>query len=180
MRQRTQSDPFGHGTNSDYFSRRAERLVLEGYRHWAAGFQTGSITPWEMGWSLYVDMLGYEHGEKLTTEMQGFVRTLKLCSACPLRAFPFNSRHLCLEECLVLGLVAGLQSDDEVAEFCLNRLTCPARCDPIRRAAQRLADTLSAMDAQLLPVPRHVIDDIVQRASEQKAALANAGPSTLH
>lgn len=180
MRQRAPSDPFGQGTNSDYFDRRAERLVLEGYRHWAAGFQTGSITPWEMGWSLYVEMLGTDDGEKLTTEMQGFVRALKLCGACPLRAFPFNSRHLCLEECLIIGLVAGLQNDDEVADYCLDRLTCPARCAPIRAAAKRLADTLSSMDAQLLPVPRNVIDDIVQRASDQKATLLRSGPSTLH
>lgn len=173
-------DPFATGHNGDYFERRAERLLLEGYRHWTAGFQTGSITPWEMGWSLYVETLGQEKADLLTADMQAFVRTLKLCGACPLRAFPFNSRHLCLEECLTIGLIAGLQGDEEAAEFCLSRLTCSARCEPVRHAAQRLADTLLSLDAKLLPVPRSVLDDIIVRATEQKATLRSASSHSLH
>src|SRR5690349_3609980 len=42
-----------NGANSaGYFDRLPEKLVLEGYRRWPAGFETGSIIPWEMTWGL--------------------------------------------------------------------------------------------------------------------------------
>lgn len=36
-----------NGANTaGYFDRLPEKLVLEGYRRWTAGFETGSIIPW--------------------------------------------------------------------------------------------------------------------------------------
>lgn len=37
-----------NGANTaGYFDRLPEKLVLEGYRRWTAGFETGSIIPWK-------------------------------------------------------------------------------------------------------------------------------------
>ena len=48
-----------NGANTaGYFDRLPEKLVLEGYRRWTAGFETGSIIPWEMTWGLYSEVLG--------------------------------------------------------------------------------------------------------------------------
>ena len=43
------SDMFDHAEHDGcYFERPPEKLVLEGYRRWLAGFESGSVTPWEM------------------------------------------------------------------------------------------------------------------------------------
>ena len=45
-----------------YFQRPPERLVLEGYRRWLAGYDSGSVTPWEMTQALYEELLGAAEG----------------------------------------------------------------------------------------------------------------------
>ena len=157
-------------SNENYFRRSPERLVLEGYRHWTAGFETGSIQPWEMAWTLYAEELGDDDARTALAALSAFIRTLKQCAVCPLRANPFHSNHLCIEECLTIGLVAGIQHADDTPEFCLRHLACPARRHEIEADAHLFAKTLTRMDQILLPVPRHVIEDVVGRQS----------PSQLH
>ena len=95
-----------------YFERPPERLVLEGYRRWLAGYDSGSVTPWEMTQALYEELLGAAEGRRVLAELSHFVRTLRQCAACPLRSFPFGAHHVCRDECLALGLIAALQHDD--------------------------------------------------------------------
>lgn len=151
------------GANTCYFSRPPEHLVLEGYRHWSAGYDTGSIQPWEMAWDIYENTLGTLDGRAALAELSGYIRVLRRCASCPLRAFPFHSHHFCIEECLTLGLIAGLQHDDETAELCLRHITCSLRCDEVRDAAASFAETLREFDQVLLPIPGHVIADVTSR-----------------
>ena len=95
-----------------YFERPPERLVLEGYRRWLAGYDSGSVTPWEMTQALYEELLGAAEGRHVLAELSHFVRTLRQCAACPLRSFPFGAHHVCRDECVALGLIAALQHDD--------------------------------------------------------------------
>jgi hypothetical protein len=69
------ADPDHH--DGCYFERPPEKLVLEGYRRWMAGFETGSVTPWEMTFSLYTEMLGPKEGRLALSELSHFVRTLR-------------------------------------------------------------------------------------------------------
>jgi len=152
------------GTNQTYHERTPERLVLEGYRHWSAGFDTQSIAPWEMAFLLYREELGAEDGKRALAELSHYVRTLKACSTCPLRSYPFHSRHLCLEECLSIGLIAGMQHDDGTSDVCLQHMACPLRENEIATAAKTFAMVLSDLGQRLLPVPPTVIKEIVQQA----------------
>lgn len=149
-----------------YFERPPEKLVLEGYRRWMAGFETGSVTPWEMTFTLYTGMLGAAEGRRALAELSHFVRTLRQCAACPLRSFPFGAHHICRDECLTLGLIAGIQhGDEETALTCLRHMACPGRGGEIGEAAGGFADTLAALRQILLPIPRHAIDDILSRTT---------------
>jgi len=65
------------GANSCYFTRPPEHLVLEGYRHWSAGYETGSIEPWEMAWNIYQTTLGESDGRALLAELSGYMRVLR-------------------------------------------------------------------------------------------------------
>ncbi|MEL6504911.1 MAG: hypothetical protein AAFQ10_10720 [Pseudomonadota bacterium] len=154
--------PF-NGSNQTYLERTPEKLVVEGYRYWTSGFDTGSIQPWELAWDLYNKILGPDDAGQAVTALSGFVRTLKTCAACPLRSFPFQSRHLCIEECLTIGLLAGVQNGDDAAELCLQHLSCPQRCHQVEAAAQVFGKTLLQLNQRLLPVPCHVINDVLKR-----------------
>jgi hypothetical protein len=154
-----------NGHNGCYFDRVPEKLVLGGYRRWLAGYETGSVTPWEMGWALYTQHLGGAGGRRALGELSHFIRTLRHCAACPLASFPFGAHHVCRDECLALGLIAALQHDDaDAASTCLSAMSCPARRLDIREAAASFADALAGLRQYLLPIPVHAIEDVLNRA----------------
>lgn len=164
-----------------YFERPPEKLVLEGYRHWLAGFETGSVTPWEMAWIFYANTLGPADGRRALADLSFFVRTLRHCTACPLRAFPFGAHYVCSAECLVLGLVAGIQHGDEPAtKACLDALACPVRCSEVAAAAGSFALTLKTLDRRLLPIPLTAIQDILQRGGHAGDIHARAPRESIH
>ncbi len=155
------------GSNIDYLQRRPERLVIEGYRRWTTGFVTGSIVPWEMARELYCEVLGEQDGVAALNSLSQYVRTLKKCATCPLRSFPHNSSHLCMEECLTMGLIAGLQHQDDAADICLHHIACKQMCDEVELAAMDFANTLMSMEQVLLPVPAFVVNDILKRSKQK-------------
>ncbi|WP_271895524.1 hypothetical protein [Candidatus Phyllobacterium onerii] len=147
-----------------YFDRTPEKLVLEGYRRWTAGFETGSVIAWEMAFGLYCELLGTRNGNRALSELSFFIRTLRHCALCPLKTFPFGSHHVCREECMTLGLIAGIQNCDMVAaRTCLNAMACPSRHEEVENAAIGFAETLAEMDQMLLPIPKSAIEDIISR-----------------
>ena len=152
-----------------YFERPPERLVLEGYRHWLAGYDSGSVTPWEMTQALYEELLGAAEGRHVLAELSHFVRTLRQCAACPLRSFPFGAHHVCRDECVALGLIAALQHDDPgAADVCLSAIACPARTADVAEAAACFAAALAGARHYLLPIPRSAIEDVLSRSSAQR------------
>jgi hypothetical protein len=136
MRPDVFDDPQHEGC---YFERPPEKLVLEGYRRWLAGYDSGLVTPWEMTQTLYEELLGPAEGRRVVAELSHFVRTLRRCAACPLKSFPFNAHHVCRDECLALGLIAALQHDDhEAARTCLSANGLPGTGRQRRRGGRLL------------------------------------------
>ena len=114
---------------------------------------------------LYGDLPGAAEGRRVVAELAHFVRTLRLCAACPLQSFPFNAHHVCRDECLALGLIAALQHDDrDAAHTCLAAMACPALAGKVAEAAGSYADALAARRHYLLPIPQSAIADVLTRA----------------
>lgn len=158
MRQESSASTTG------YLERRPERLVVEGYRRWMAGYETGSIAPWELAWSFYVNELGDADGRRAVSDLSSFVRALRGCAGCPLRIFPFGAKGLCREECLAVGLVAACQHNDVTLRgCCISGLGGCARSNEIADAASRYAATLMDLGQALLPIPAEMMKDIVTR-----------------
>ncbi len=153
-------------TGQDPLDRQPERLVIEGYRRWMAGFDSGSVTPWESAWVLYAAELGPEDARRAIGDLAYFVRALKTCAQCPLRRFPFGARSLCPEEYLALALVSGAQHDDRsTVQACLDCLsTCPRRLE-VGAAAGHYAATLFSLDQHLKPIPPDLLDRITGRSA---------------
>src|SRR5690606_24546787 len=128
--------------------------------------ETGSLAPWELGVSLYENLLGLEEGGRAMADLSLFMRALRRCANCQLRSFPFGAQHICRDECLALGLIANLQhGDEDTARICVGAMACPLRCGEVAKAAQPLVETLTRLDHRLLPIPRHVIANIILRSS---------------
>lgn len=51
-----------------------ERLVLEGYRHWIAGYRLRSIEPWELGWNMFATALPPREARDLCGAVIGWTR----------------------------------------------------------------------------------------------------------
>ncbi|WP_221722165.1 hypothetical protein [Ochrobactrum sp. SFR4] len=158
-------------TSSHYFERQAEKLVLEGYRHWTSGFETGSVIPWEMAWTIYTQELGLDKAKLALAELSHFIRTLHFCAACQLKAFPYGSMHICREECLLMGLISALQNgDDTTRDACLDALVTGSRIAEVKKAAQDYAQTMAELDQVLLPIPHYAV----------ACVLSPAGHKTFH
>lgn len=165
-------------TPGRYFARPPERLVLEGYRHWTLGKATQQHQPWETAVDLYLDILGKRGSKTAIFALSEFVNTLERCADCPLRTFKSGSRHICREEALVMGLIAGIQNDDARAtELCLTALTCRMRCEEMALAAGSFALILRGLGKTLLPIPSPVIRDILDRSRRPGGPAPRA---TLH
>lgn len=70
------------GNREYYLQRTPECLVVEGYRRWVAGYETGSIEPWEIAWSYYSRELGAVEGRRALADLSCFVRELRTCATC--------------------------------------------------------------------------------------------------
>lgn len=154
-----------NGNTAAYFARPAERLVLEGYRSWTGAAAAGDPQAWLGTVELYRDILGDRGTLAAVRTLFDFVSTLGRCATCPLKTFGTGSHHICRDEVLVMGLIAGIQNhDDEAASLCLTGLACETRCDEVAMAAGSFALVLHGLDKTLLPIPAPVVRDIMERA----------------
>lgn len=152
------------GRNAPVLARRPERLLVEGYRAWLNGYETGSIDCWEIGWQVFVDELGSSQARRLYGEISYWVRETRGCAAQQLRCFPYGCQCLCRDECLLLALVAAVQNgNDESVARAVGHLAAEEKQDALLRAARCLAEALDDIHQRLLPVPPHVIDDVAGR-----------------
>lgn len=93
-------------------ARRAERLVVSGYRNMMAALELGDGACWEEIWRCFTQELGAPDARRTVGEVQYWVRTLRANCERPLAFYPHRSLHLCEDECIALSLVASAQSDD--------------------------------------------------------------------
>jgi len=145
------------------FKRLPERLVLEGYRRWAAGYATGNTSHWNDVWNLYATELGTKEGRHALDALISFVKKTATCAKCPLRMFKVESTQICRDEALILCLISSMQAGDETAtELCLSNLACAARCQEVAMEAANFALVLRSLKQTLRPIPSQVIIHILQ------------------
>ena len=154
----------------EYLYRPGEHLVLEGYRYWSSGVITGDYSHWQKAQLLYSEKLGHTEGKLLLMALSDFTRALGLCATCPLKTSPIGCQSLCRDEVLILGLLSGLQHDEQTTIIlCLDGLVCGKKSEEVLYVAEILASTLKSLDKILLPVPCKVIKSILYGNSVAKS-----------
>lgn len=152
------------GNQSCILDRLPERLVIEGYRHWLAGFETGSIAPWELVWMLYMRELGAREARNAIADLSDWIRNWHGFSDQTTAFFPFQCKRMCRDECLALTLISALQHrEDQAIHLCLERFKNDAARQSVRNSAAAFAHTLDMLGQRLIPVPLPVIADIATR-----------------
>lgn len=145
----------------DLLARRAERLVVSGYRNMMAALELGDGACWEEIWRSFTDELGSQDARRTVGEVQYWVRTLRANSARTLSFYPHRSLHLCEDECMALSLVAAAQvGDAETGSRAAGFLTGTAEATRLRevwQASGHLAVALRCSGQVMHACPRAVI-----------------------
>lgn len=150
--------------NRPYLDHLPERLVVEGYRHWVAGYDTGMIDSWELATSLYERELGQREAKRLIGELSCWVRQIRRCSDCPLARFPYGSGSMCREECLAAAMVAAAQHGDRLTrDVCILGFGICPLSSGVAESTASFATSLDNAGLRLAPVPGTVIDTIAGR-----------------
>ena len=156
-----------------YFERPPERLVLEGYRRWLAGYDSGSVSPWEMTQALYEELLGAAEGRRVLAELSHFVRTLRQCAACPLQELPVR-RASCLPR-----RMPGARADRGAAARRSRRAVdmpfgdrLPGALGRGRRGRRLLCRRARRRRATIcLPIPQSAIEDVLSRSGAPRGTV---------
>jgi hypothetical protein len=146
-----------------YLSRPAERLVVNGLRLWAAGYDEGEIACWEEAWNLYAATFGAERARPAVTQLSHWVKAICLWRPERLRCFAANCPFVCRDECLAAALIAASQHGDGVSlGYCAERLGGPAGRADVMESGIGFAQTLDALGQRLVPVPQDVLRSLVE------------------
>ena len=142
--------------------RSAESLVLDGYRHWTTGLIEQDQNYMEQAVARYKAVVGQLKGLLLYDALMQFTCALGKCARSTLSTCEIGCVSVCRDEALILGLLSGLQHQDETAiTLCLDGLISRPRFDEFLKAAEVFAWTLRDVDETLLPIPAPTIKAIL-------------------
>ena len=157
-----------------YLEREAEALVVGGYRGWLEFAVDPDVRKLEAVWNAFNRSLDRHCARLAMSGLETLIRRLGTCATCPLRFHCQGSSHLCRDECLVLGLVSGLQNgDEETAFLSAGALTSQARALERLRAGSEFAMAMKSGGKHLLPISGQTIRMIA-------ASAPHSGNKTLH
>lgn len=163
----------GHFTGAEPFTRPAERLVVDGLRHWTVYSAPSGKTLH----ALFARELSDDQARAAAAALEDFAAALGLCTACPLRVADNGSDDLNREETLILGLVSAIQNGDgAAADMCLRALTCANRCDAVALAAGAFALIMRSFGKTLRPMPARFIRNALRGAARRGRSV----PESLH
>lgn len=152
------------GRGAALLDRVPERLVLEGFRRWMAGYTTGDLTHWEEAWNLHAAQLGPRDARPVVDQLARFVRCVRNWSVAPISCFPGGCRHICRQECFALAIVAASQNRDlESLSAAMRHLLDPDGHEDAMLPALSYAEAMRERDLMLMPVPAHVVEEIAGR-----------------
>lgn len=144
-----------------FLARKPENLVVCGYRGWLHFASERNLARLQAVQADYIRHLGEQVGTAAMTGLERLIGNLGACANCPLHFFCQGSQHLCREECLILGLVSGLQNgEEEAALLSARHLSSEDRAPVLLRTAAEFAMTLKFAGQQLLPIHAHTVDQI--------------------
>jgi hypothetical protein len=151
-----------------YLDRAPERLVLQGYRQWMGGYDTACVACWERASDLYIDELGARAAGPVVMALGQWVRMLRRQARRQLSALPGSCHRLCRDECLAMAMIAASQNGDEgCRDLACAELAEDGPDARLSSATRLFAEALDESGLRMLPIPLHVIEDILTQAERE-------------
>jgi hypothetical protein len=151
------------------WDRLPERLVLEGFRRWMAGYASGDLAHWEEVWNLYAGTLGTRPARNVVDSLARFVKVVRDWSICPITCFPGGCRHICRQECFALAMVSASQNKDlDCLAAAMRHLIEPDGHEEAMLPALAYAEAMRESELMLMPVPKTVIEEIAGRPLHER------------
>jgi hypothetical protein len=152
------------GAQCRYLNRRPERLVVEAFRRWNRGGESGSFPNFQRTADFFVDELGPVEGRRLFSLFVRWLDTVGDFMERPPLSSPFECPRLCQDECMAVAMIAAAQSGDrDGIDAATRRLVAPEGIEPAAAAAEGFAEALANHGHHLLPVPAAIVRDIAER-----------------
>lgn len=149
-----------------YLRQGPENLVVNGYRNWIAGLVEKDRRYWDVAWQAHAEALGAVEGQIALDALSALIGQLGVCARCPLRFYKPGAGHLCRDECLMLGMIAGAQHGDENTLIAAAKmLSCSNACAEVIDHAGAYAAVLLGQNQRLAPIPFAALADIDFRAA---------------
>ncbi|NWJ25505.1 hypothetical protein [Rhizobium sp. RM] len=166
-------------TTEDYLNRRAEQLVLEGYRLLADPIDDMRDRSAPAALRFYQDKLGASAGAEAAAALERFMTSLNTCAFRPLVAYRAGSRFISPDEVLLLGIVAGIQHwDEQIFRVCLTQLCPETSLIKVAASAETFAATLRNLGVVLAPLPLSLRARITRQS--ETGLRASRATKTLH
>jgi hypothetical protein len=133
----------------------AERLFFAQYRLWMAGYSARDADYWECAYDVLLRFATPESAMILHGEFHLFTRTLNERARKEIMWRFSACRCLCMDEFLVLRLIAASQRKDEGAEiFAATELLGSGDVEAILTASRSVAEALQFRNFVLAPIER--------------------------
>jgi|GEM_PF-4745963 len=152
---------------ADYLSRRPEKLLLDGMRQWAGGYETGCVDCWESAHDAFTRELGPRAAGAPLFCLARLVRGLRANAQRPFQTYPVNCRRICRDECCLMAMVASARDGDrECFSTAATALGLPEEKENLFACAAELGTALDENGLALLPVPNRVLCGILGLARD--------------
>lgn len=141
-----------------YLEHEGSALAVGAYRNWLLGLVERDEARFRDVFKSHNKALGLGLTRLAMEGMHALVSELEVCSRCPLRFLKPASGHLCREEGLVLGIIAGIHNGDEATVWrCASSLACPRMAGLLIGATGQYAMPLKAGGKTLMPFPNEIL-----------------------
>ena len=151
------------------FQRTPERLVLQGFRLWTAGYATGDLRQWDDVWTIYTEVLGANQARLMVEQLAQWVASIQAWSVGPIRCFPGSCPHVCRQECFALATISASQHEDlDCLAAAMGSLVDPEGTEQTMRQTVAFAEAMKENGLRLMPVPCCVIQEIAGRPPVEK------------
>ncbi len=151
----------GHAI-SDYLDRKPEKLLLEGFRQWAGGYETGCVGCWEAAQDSFAAKLGAKAAAEPLFLLARLVRHLRSGGNRAIETYPASCRYMCRDECCLMAMVSEAHAPGRDGfSLAATALTGKPPDNDLYDMAADLRAALAQSGLQLLPVPARVIETIL-------------------
>jgi hypothetical protein len=87
----------------------AKVFLLVAFRCWLAGYETGDVACWELGWQSVSRTVQLADAKRIVAELAQFTRVFRKTLACPFVYLPYCCARVTADEHLALQFIAFAQ-----------------------------------------------------------------------